>query len=85
MRFIVMHKVDAKMEAGGPPSPEIIEKMGELVQSSLRSGVFLNAAGLHRSAARARLKSKAVTQPSSAGAREIKCPAEPPSNVQHES
>ena len=56
MRFIVMHKVDAHMEAGGPPSPDIIKNMGALVQSSLHSGVFLNGAGLHRSARRARLK-----------------------------
>jgi hypothetical protein len=55
MRFIVMHKVDANMEAGGPPSEEIITKMGELVQSSLKSGEFLNGAGLHRSAERVRL------------------------------
>jgi hypothetical protein len=56
MRFIVMHKVDANMEAGGPPSQEIIQNMGALVQGSLKSGVFLNGAGLHRSARRARLK-----------------------------
>jgi len=56
MRFIVMHKVDANMEAGGPPSQEIISKMGELVQGSLKSGVFLNGAGLHRSARRVRLE-----------------------------
>jgi hypothetical protein len=56
MRYIVMHKVDANMEAGGPPSQEIISSMGALVQTSLRSGVFLNGAGLHRSARRARLK-----------------------------
>ena len=56
MRFIVMHKVDANMEAGGPPSQQIIQNMGALVQSSLQSGVFLNGAGLHRSARRARLK-----------------------------
>src|SRR6188768_3013796 len=55
MRFIVMHKVDANMEAGGPPSPDIIKNMGALVQGSLQSGVFLNGAGLHRSARRARL------------------------------
>ena len=55
MRFIVMHKVDANMEAGGPPSQELIAKMGELVQGSLRRGEFLNGAGLHRSARRVRL------------------------------
>jgi hypothetical protein len=59
MRFIVMHKVDANMEAGGPPSQAIISQMGALVQDSLKSGVFLNGAGLHRSARRVRLKSTA--------------------------
>src|SRR5258706_15118595 len=56
MRFIVMHKVHANMEAGGPPSQEIIADMGALVQSSLKEGVFLNGAGLHRSARRVRLQ-----------------------------
>jgi hypothetical protein len=55
MRFIVMHKVDAKMEAGGPPDPQIIAGMGALVQESLKSGVFLTGAGLHPSAKRARV------------------------------
>lgn len=55
MRFIVMHKVDANMEAGGPPSQEIIQNMGKLVQESLQSGVFQNGAGLHRSALRVRI------------------------------
>lgn len=56
MRFMVMHKVDANMEAGGAPSQELVQQMGALVQGSLKSGVFLNGAGLHRSARRARLK-----------------------------
>jgi hypothetical protein len=56
MRFMVMHKVDAKMEAGSPPDQQIISKMGALVQGSLKQGVFLNGAGLHRSARRARLE-----------------------------
>jgi hypothetical protein len=55
MRFMVMHKVDANMEAGGPPSQEIIQGMGKLVGESLKSGVFLDGAGLHRSAQRVRL------------------------------
>ncbi|RYZ06428.1 MAG: hypothetical protein EOO73_15740 [Myxococcales bacterium] len=56
MRFIVMHKVDAKMEAGGPPDRKIIDDMGALVQGSLKDGVFLNGAGLHRSSRRVRLE-----------------------------
>src|SRR5882724_972271 len=56
MRFMVMHKVDAKMEAGAPPDARIIQGMGALVQESLRSGVFLTGAGLHPSAKRARIR-----------------------------
>jgi hypothetical protein len=55
-----MHKVDANMEAGGPPSQEIIQNMGALVQGSLKEGVFLNGAGLHRSARRVRLQRSAA-------------------------
>lgn len=56
MRFMVMHKVDANMEAGGPPGPGIIEHMGALVQGSLKEGTFITGAGLHRSAKRVRVK-----------------------------
>lgn len=56
MRFLVMHKVDAKMEAGEPPSREIVAKMGALVGEALKSGVFKDGAGLHRSARRVRLR-----------------------------
>jgi hypothetical protein len=58
MRYIVMHKVDAKMEAGAPPDARIIQEMGTLVQESLKQGVFLNGAGLHKSAPRARVVSR---------------------------
>lgn len=58
MRFMVMHKVDANMEAGGPPSQEIVQGMGALVQESLKNKVFITGAGLHRSAQRARLQTK---------------------------
>jgi hypothetical protein len=56
MRFMVMHKVDAKMEAGERPAQSIIEGMGKLVGQSLKSGVFQDGAGLHRSAARVRVR-----------------------------
>jgi hypothetical protein len=55
MRFIVMHKVDEKMEAGARPDQKIVQEMGKLIQESLKSGVFKNGAGLHRSATRARV------------------------------
>jgi hypothetical protein len=58
MRFFVMHKNDDYMEAGGPPSQPIVSQMGALVQEGLKSGIFLNGAGLHRSARRVRLDCK---------------------------
>ena len=58
MRFMVMHKVDANMEAGAPPGQQIVQQMGALVQESLKNKVFINGAGLHRSAKRARLETK---------------------------
>src|SRR5262245_54808485 len=63
MRFMVMHKVDANMEAGGKPSQELIASMGALVRESLQNKVFTTGEGLHRSARRARLeRSGKVTQ-----------------------
>jgi hypothetical protein len=58
MRFIVIHKNDAHMESGGPPSQEIVSQMGALVQEGVKNGIFLNGAGLHRSARRVRLDCK---------------------------
>ncbi len=55
MKFMVMHKVDAKMEAGERPDPKIIQGMGQLVGRKLKEGVFKDGAGLHRSATRVRL------------------------------
>jgi len=59
MRFIVMHKTDASMEAGARPDQDIIQNMGALVQESLKSGVFTNGAGLHPSSRRVRLTQRA--------------------------
>jgi hypothetical protein len=55
MKVMVMHKVDAAMEAGERPSKSIIEGMGRLVQRSIKEGIFKDGAGLHRSATRARI------------------------------
>jgi hypothetical protein len=55
MRFMVMHKVGPAMEAGEKPSQELIQKMGQLIGRSLKAGIFKDGAGLHRSAARARV------------------------------
>jgi hypothetical protein len=75
MRFLVMHKNDAAMEAGGPPVQEFVDGMGALVQEGLRSGTFVSGAGLHRSALRVRLDCKggecAVTRGPYSGKNEL--------------
>ena len=50
-----MHKVDAAMEAGGMPKPELIQGMGKLMGEMRRSGEFVDGAGLRPSATRVRL------------------------------
>jgi hypothetical protein len=55
MKFMVMHKVDASMEAGQPPSQRI-QEMGKFVGRLIKEGVFKDGAGLHRSAQRARIR-----------------------------
>jgi hypothetical protein len=55
MRYMVMHKVDPKMEAGEPPDQDIIVNMGRLIQRHAKAGVFKDGDGLHRSATRARV------------------------------
>lgn len=73
MRFMVMHKVDAHMEAGGPPNPEIVQNMGALVQQSIRDHIFTTGAGLHQSSRRARLENggKVVTRGPFTGKNEL--------------
>jgi hypothetical protein len=55
MRFMVMHKTDAAMEAGGPPPEGIVQNMGDYVQGAIKAGVFKDGAGLHASSRRVRL------------------------------
>lgn len=55
MRFMIMHKVDAQMEAGGPPPTRIVQEMGQYVQRAIKAGVFESGAGLHPSSKRVRL------------------------------
>jgi hypothetical protein len=53
---MVMHKVDAVMEAGERPEERIIRDMGRLIGNAIKAGIFQDGAGLHRSAARARVR-----------------------------
>jgi len=75
MRFMVMHKVDAKHEAGEPPPQTVIQEMGKLIGRSLKAGIFKDGAGLHRGATRARItfenRTPTVVRGPYAGANEL--------------
>lgn len=55
MRFLVMHKSNEENEAGVPPSRELMEEMGKLMEESARAGILLAAEGVHPSSKGARL------------------------------
>jgi hypothetical protein len=59
MRFIVMHKSDAQMESGKPPSQDIVQNMGAFIGGEVKKGTFVDGAGLHRSARRLRVRNRA--------------------------
>ncbi|MFT3923906.1 MAG: YciI family protein [Myxococcales bacterium] len=58
LRVLAMHKADKKSEAGVPPSPQLMENMGKLIEQMVKSGVFLGGQGLAPSAKSTRILSK---------------------------
>jgi hypothetical protein len=50
-----MHKSNEDNEAGIPPSKELIEKMGKLMEETAKTGVLLGGEGVHASSKGARL------------------------------
>ena len=56
MRFLVMHKSNEQNEAGVPPSKELVEEMGKLMEESTKAGVLLAAEGVHPSSKGARVR-----------------------------
>lgn len=55
MRFMVMHKVGPRMEAGQVEKSEIVN-MGAFIKESMDAGVFTNGAGLRPSNTRTRVR-----------------------------
>ncbi len=55
MRIISMHKATPGMEAGEPPSPEVMAGMGPLMGEMMQAGVFIAGEGLRPSAHGVRL------------------------------
>jgi hypothetical protein len=56
MKLMVMHKVNAEMEAGALPKPELVQSMGALIGEMAAKGVFQGGEGLGASATRARVR-----------------------------
>jgi hypothetical protein len=56
MLFIVMHKVNAEIDAGGPPSKSLVENMHQLIGDTIKAGRFREGAGLKGSKERVRVK-----------------------------
>src|SRR5262245_4117597 len=57
MQFIVMHKTEARWEAGAIPDPELIARVGKLVGEFAKAGVLLGGEGLRASSQGVRLRS----------------------------
>lgn len=55
MRFIMMHKHDEHTEAGVPPPPDLIQKMGAFIGEHAQAGRFLDGDGLGATKTRTRL------------------------------
>jgi hypothetical protein len=56
MRILGLLKADEHSEAGAPPSPELLEKMGKFVEEVTKAGVLLATDGLKPSSKGARVK-----------------------------
>lgn len=55
MRFMMMNKTNEHFEAGNPPSPELLARMGAFMEETAKAGVLLQAEGLLPSSAGARV------------------------------
>lgn len=46
MRFMVMHKMTPEMEQGGPPDPEVMAGIDQLIADGAKDNVFISGEGL---------------------------------------
>lgn len=56
MRFMIMHKTNARWEAGEVPTPELVARVGAMLGGLARAGVLLAAEGLRASREGVRLR-----------------------------
>jgi hypothetical protein len=55
MRYMLLHKTNANLEAGQPPDPEMLARADEVLEEMRQAGVLLTAEGLMPSARGARI------------------------------
>ena|SRR5215213_2482061 len=56
MRFLGLLRADPESEAGTPPNPELMARMGTFIDEITRAGVLLATDGLHPSTKGARVR-----------------------------
>ncbi len=56
MRILGLLKADQHSEAGDPPSPELMAKMGAFIEEVVTAGVLVSSDGLHPSSKGKRVK-----------------------------
>jgi len=56
MRFLGLLRADEESEAGVPPTPELMEKMGAFIAEITKAGVLLATDGLHPSSRGSRIR-----------------------------
>ena len=56
MKVMSMHKTNAHFEAGGLPSPELMQGMGPLMEEMAKKGVFVSGEGLRPSSTGVRVQ-----------------------------
>ena len=56
MLFIVMHKINAEIAAGGPPREELVRDMGQLIGETIAAGKMHDGDGLLGAETRVRVK-----------------------------
>ncbi|HET6292564.1 MAG TPA: YciI family protein [Kribbella sp.] len=55
MRYMLLHKTNANLEAGQPPDPEMLARADKVLEEMRQAGVLLTAEGLMPSARGARI------------------------------
>jgi hypothetical protein len=56
LRFLSMHQMDARSESDAPPDPQLIAKMGALIEEMTRAGVLQATGGLASTKKGARIR-----------------------------